>query len=362
MNKVAETTRIKESLEEHLTEVRGIPRAAVPPGLMQVKAQYTTAVQVINPRNLEDVQRRCVEEARLAGSEFYYSWSQGGKAIEGLSVGAALAIARNFGNNAVDIRIDDSNPDAYNFIATFIDLETGYNLSRAKRQNKVSPKTKQGKDIYDGERGQDVVFEKGQSKAIRNVILNAVPSWLSKKVLDVAKKNVIKQMEDMGIEKAKHLIITKANALGINLERIEAEYSRERGWDSPMAVKIMSALRAIEDGQERAADLFPLAGDNINQAIPETTSPPPPQKQEPAPEPAPKQEIHKDFGVKLFNEYTDEISGAGIHGELTGIYNAVEKDLREGNITSAQHSGLMATLKRRSQELSKKTKQPQQKE
>ena len=47
-------------------------------GAIQTKTSYTTAMQIIKPRNLAVVQERVLQEASIAGDEFYYSWSQGG--------------------------------------------------------------------------------------------------------------------------------------------------------------------------------------------------------------------------------------------------------------------------------------------
>lgn len=222
---------------------------------MQVRSPYATAVMVQRPRSLQHVERRCMEEAAIAGDEFYYSWSQGGKVIEGLTVQAALAIARNFGNSAVDVRVEESG-FAYIFVASFVDLETGFNLSRAFRQNKQQPKNKKGEDIYSGDRGQDVVFQIGQSKAIRNVVLNAMPSWLASKVMTTAKENVVEKIKKMGPEKAKDMITRKAESLGIPLQKIEGVWGKQGVWSIEGIVQISSALRAIEDGFETADSIF----------------------------------------------------------------------------------------------------------
>lgn len=225
-------------------------------GAIQTKTAYTTAMQIIRPRSLVAVQERMMQEAAIAGDEFYYSWSQGGSTIEGLTVGAAMAIARNMGNCAIPVTVDETK-DTFIFTATFIDLETGFNLQRSFRQNKQSPKTKQGKDVYSGDRGSDIIFQIGQSKAIRNVVLNAVPSWLSKKVIEKAKENVVGKIAQMGVEKAKAHITKKAEALKVDIEVIENSFGKSGRWDTEKLVQISGALRAIEDGYATIADAFP---------------------------------------------------------------------------------------------------------
>ena len=225
-------------------------------GMVQAKTQYMTAMQVIRPRVLAKVEARCLEEAAIAGDEFYYSWEQGGAIVEGLTVGAAMAIARNLGNCAVPVTVEESK-EAYVFTATFIDLETGFNLQRSFRQNKRSPKNKQGKDIYDGERGADIIFQIGQSKAIRNVVLNACPKWLATKVMAKAKENVVGKIEQMGTVKATDMLIKKAAALSIPLETIEATFGKSTGWDTVKLVNISGALRGLEDGYITLEEAFP---------------------------------------------------------------------------------------------------------
>ena len=224
--------------------------------MMQTKTRYSTAVQVIRPRNLMNVEQRCLQEAAIAGDDFYYSWSQGGGIIEGLSVGAALAIARNFGNCVVDTNINETY-NSYVFEATFIDLETGFNLTRAFRQNKVSPKNRKGEAIYSGERGEDIIFQIGQSKAIRNAILNAMPVWLINKILAKSKENVKGKIESMGAEKARTELAKKAAALKVPLERIESIYGKQKSWDTEKLVLISGGLRSIENGHESIDDAFP---------------------------------------------------------------------------------------------------------
>ena len=224
--------------------------------MLQTKTAYSTAVQVIKPRNLRNVIARCEEEAAIAGDEFYYSWKQGGEIIEGSTVGASLAIARNWGNCAVDVKIEETH-DSYIFHGAFVDLETGFNIVRPFKQNKQSPKKKDGGDVYKGDRGKDVIFQIGASKAIRNVVLNAVPKWLTSKVLSKAKENVVEKIKSLGVEKARLMIIKKATTIGIPIPRIEDSFGLQKGWDIEKLVMLSGALRSIEDGIESVDTIFP---------------------------------------------------------------------------------------------------------
>jgi len=228
--------------------------------MMQAKTDYSAAIQIQKPRTLNKVILACEEEAAIAGDEFYYSWRQGGEIVEGLTIGAAQAIARNWGNCAVDVRVQET-PTAYIFYAAFIDLETGFNLIRPFRQNKQSPKSKKGEEIYKGDRGMDIIFQIGASKATRNVVLNAVPRWLGTKVMNRAKENVKSKIESMGIPAAISKIIKKAEALKVPVERIESAFGKQSAWDIERLVLLMGALRSIEDGFETVDSLFPFEKD-----------------------------------------------------------------------------------------------------
>lgn len=225
-------------------------------GAMQTKNKYVTAMQVMKPRNLNKVISKCVEEASIAGEEFIYSWRQGGSIIEGLTIGAALSIVRNFGNSMVDVEVEEKDK-AYIFTAYFCDLETGFNISRSYRQNKASPKSKNGKDIYEGERGTDIIFQIGQSKAIRNVVLNAIPRWLSTKVLEEAKNNAMATINNMGEVKARELLLNKIEALKIDKTKVENNFGKSKSWDKVKLVQLSAALKSIENGYEEEETLFP---------------------------------------------------------------------------------------------------------
>ncbi len=252
------TVQTTETFQEvRAEEIPNDVSQALQTGVMRSGTKYATAMQVMRRRDLvKDVLPRCLDEAAIAGDDFYYSWSQGGKIVEGMTVGAALAIARNMGNNAVDVEVTE-NAAAYYFSAVYIDLETGFNMRRVFRQNKQSPKNKKGEDIYSGDRGQDVIFQIGQSKAIRNVTLNAVPNWLARQVFEKAKENVVAKIEKMGVAKASQLLLDKIGSLALPMERITKHYGAPTSWDVPKLVMLSGAIRSIEDGRERLDDVFP---------------------------------------------------------------------------------------------------------
>lgn len=232
-------------------------------GLMRTQSSYTTSMQVLKPRNLNYVEKKCLEEAAIAGEEFIYQWpvkkkqpdgSYKKEQLIGLSVGAALAIARNMGNNAIDVQVEERH-DCYIFYGAYIDLETGFNLRRAFRQRKEQ---KIGDQYKEDGRAEDIVFQIGQSKAIRNVALNAAPSWLTKKIQESALKSFADKVEK-DPAKYKGMCFNIAKKLFIPLERIELKFGKETGWDVRKIITCLTELRTIEDGYADAENTFPTA-------------------------------------------------------------------------------------------------------
>lgn len=224
--------------------------------LQKVQSGFTTAVAVQKPRDRQEVIKACEEEAAIAGEEFYYSWTvkgkQGPKLVEGLSYQAAMAAARNWCNCAVPTEVEEF-PDRFVFKATFVDFETGFNLQRVFRQRK-SPDI----GMKDRDRAEDITFQIGQSKAQRNSVLAALPSWLTSKMLSKAKENVIEKINKMGIAKAREASISYFEKRGVEKDRIELKLGKKsEAWNAEDIARLQGAMGALRDGMESEASLFP---------------------------------------------------------------------------------------------------------
>lgn len=227
--------------------------------LQRTQNEFTTAIAIQKPRIRRQVIAACEEESALAGDEFYYSWTvkgeTGAKLVEGLSIQAALSAARNWGNCAIPCRVEETD-EAYIFTATFIDFETGFNLQRAFRQKK-SKNIGQSK-MKDSTRAEDIIFQIGQSKAIRNVALNALPSWLTSKMLEKAKENIIEKINKMGIAKAKEKTIAYLGRYNISLFQIESKLGKKSAaWTAEDLALLQGAMNTLTNGMESAESLFP---------------------------------------------------------------------------------------------------------
>lgn len=237
------------------------PMGAMPAGTaaMQVRGSYVTAVQVQKKRELGDVQRRLLEEANLMGEAAYYGWGAGEDRIEGPSEAIAFAAARCWGNTAIEYSPVEETDDSYVFTAHFVDLETGFTLSRPFRQSKKW--TVYGK--MDAVRKEDVRFQIGATKAARNVILKALPAWLIDKAMETAKAGVRARIEKFIAEKgqtaAQDLILSELAKVGVKEESILRKFgvADRKALDVEKLVILRGDLKAIQTGQERPAVLFP---------------------------------------------------------------------------------------------------------
>lgn len=227
--------------------------------MQQVRTDYTTAVSVQKPRALAVVEKDFLIEARLMGEEAYYGWGAGKDRIEGPSQALAYAIARIWGNCAINQLPLEESPDAWVFGSVFIDLETGFTLTRKFRQSKRW--TVYGK--LDEERKSDIRFQIGQTKGDRNVILKAIPKWLVNKGMEEAKAGVRKKLEKYinkhGLSAAIDYAVKQLKKAGVGDEQICSKFSVAKvdGLDVDQLVIMSGDIKAIQTGQEMPDALYP---------------------------------------------------------------------------------------------------------
>lgn len=226
---------------------------------MQVRGQYATAVSVQRPRKLAEVEDRLMQEAALSGTNFYYAWGAGKDKIEGPSIKLAMSAVRTWGNCAVELQPVQETRDAWIFTAAFVDLETGYTLSRQFRQAKDW--TVHGK--FDAARKDDIRFQIGQSKAIRNVVINAVPSWLIDKAIEKAKAGVMAKLQQAidakGLDAVRDGVLEYLGRHGVTDEMVVYKYSRPTV--KALTIEDLVLMRAdwdaLNSGMDTVEHLYP---------------------------------------------------------------------------------------------------------
>jgi len=227
--------------------------------LQRTQTAYTTAVAVQKPRSFTRFVNNCMEEAKLAGSAFYYRWEvfdkqKGRKVpIEGESIDMSMCLARNFGNDVVDVDVTETLSH-YLFKGVFIDLETGFTAPRLFRQRKTQSIS--GK--MDAERQEDIVFQIGQSKAIRNAIVRAMPKWLRDQMIDAAKGSELSKIKPENIHIARAKVMDFFGKYGVTQDRIEKERNKKADeWGPQDIVDLRGMATAVKEGRISPDDLFP---------------------------------------------------------------------------------------------------------
>ena len=221
--------------------------------------QFQTATRVDVKRNIVERAKSLCAEAILAGESFYYGWGAGKDRVIGPSIGLAMAAARTWGNCAVDFAPVQDGGDSWIFTAIFIDLESGFNLTRQFRQSKNW--SIQGK--FDQERKDDMRFQIGQSKAARNVVTNALPRWMIDEAVRKAQGGVRARIENFiekkGIAAAQDLCVSQLAKEGVTEAAILAkcQVATVAGLSVENVVMLRGDLYALQTGQDRAESLFP---------------------------------------------------------------------------------------------------------
>jgi len=221
--------------------------------MQRMQTKYATAVSVQKPRNLDKIVEKVKIEAEFAGETFFYAWGEGKDHIEGNSVALALTVVREWGNCALETEVKEEK-DSYIFSAHFVDLETGFTLSRSFRQSKNSKVYGKLDDV----RKDDIRFQIGQSKSIRNVINNVMPRWLMDDAREIAKKSVENNITKDGIAIAIEKAISALNSYGVSEDRILAKLEKSKN-QLVMAdiVDLRTAYAAIKNGEATAETIFP---------------------------------------------------------------------------------------------------------
>lgn len=237
---------------------KGAPTAIVPvqPQVFAAPSDRTFgAVDVAVKRNEADILNRIKVLASAAGSDWYYRFpvkrkDGGNDFVEGASIKLANDIARMYGNCDIDVRTFDLG-DSWVFYARFTDFETGYSLTRPFQQRK-SQRSMKG----DADRALDIAFQIGVSKAIRNVVTNALQTFADF-AFEEAKGALVEKI-------GKNLAGWRSRALErlvemkIDAGRVERTIGRAQAdWTAPDIARIVAMIKSVQDGMATADETFP---------------------------------------------------------------------------------------------------------
>lgn len=194
--------------------------------------------------------------AAAAGPDWFYRFpvrKQGGGQdwIEGPSIKLANDVARIFGNNVNEVRELDVG-DAWVFYARFTDIETGFSMERAYRQRKSQSSLK----TKDADRQLDIAYQIGQSKAIRNCIVNSLQIYADYAFEEARNSLVEKIGKDLNTWRERTLSGIKN--MSVDLVRVERVIGRgAKDWLAPNIAQVIAMMKSVADGMASADDIFP---------------------------------------------------------------------------------------------------------
>lgn len=255
---------------------------------ISVHGSIITAQRVAVPRDHKALLQKLQTLSGMMGRQYVYSWEVKEKSgrrttIEGATIKLANDLAREYGNCIVDVRVQDF-PGYWLFYARFVDLETGFSMTRSFQQRKS-----QNTGMKDQDRAADIVFQIGQSKAIRNVVVNSLSTYVEY-MLEEAKKNLLEWVGN-NAEKANTYIDGVADRFNIAMPRIESTVGRSRSkWTVRDIAKVLTECRGISENMTVAEDVFPPIEGKAKADEPETEKPKAAPKKAAAKKPAPKKE------------------------------------------------------------------------
>jgi len=215
---------------------------------------------MLRPRDLAAVEKQVLEAAEILGREAFYAWGSGKNHTEGGTIHLANAMLAAYGNAAVAAEPVHETAEAWYFTHHFVDMETQISQPRQFMQSKredVGMRT-------DPFRANQIRFNKGQSKAIRNCILHAVPRALVLAAIEVAKKSVSAKMDkfikEKGLAAAQRYTLDQLARLGVPEEAVLRKTGKEKTLELDAAdlVALASDYKAIDNGDANADELFDL--------------------------------------------------------------------------------------------------------
>jgi hypothetical protein len=207
-------------------------------------------------RDTQKVLQQIAALAAAAGPDWFYRYpvrkAGGGQDfIEGPSIKLANDVARIFGNNVNEVRELDVG-DAWVFYARFTDIETGFSMERAYRQRKSqgSMKTK------DAERQLDIAYQIGQSKAIRNCIVNSLQIYADY-AFEQARNSLIEKI-GKDLDGWRKRTVEGLGKMPVELARVERVVGRAaKDWLAPNIAQIIAMMKSVADGMASVDEVFP---------------------------------------------------------------------------------------------------------
>jgi hypothetical protein len=228
--------------------------------MIQTRTPFHASLRVVRPRDLAQVERQVLQAAEILGREAFYAWGSGKNHTEGGTIHLANAMLAAYGNAAVAAEPVVETAEAWYFTHHFVDMETQISQPRQFMQSKrEDPGMK-----VDPIRANQIRFNKGQSKAIRNCILQAMPRALVLAAIEVAKKSVSAKMgkfiKEKGLAAAQRYTLEQLARVGVPEDAVLRKTGRDKTpeLDAADLVALAGDYKAIDNGDANAEELFDL--------------------------------------------------------------------------------------------------------
>jgi hypothetical protein len=220
--------------------------------------QIVGAQKVAVYRDESHVLAKLKSLAAAAGTEWFYRYPVQNKKesrtdwIEGPSVKLANDLARVYGNCSVDVRVMDLGNE-WMFYARFVDYETGFSLTRPFQQRKNASKM----GGADEGRRLDIALQIGASKAIRNVVVNALQTF-SDFAFDEARGALVDKIGQK-MEHYRGRVGERLKEMQIDPKRVELIRGRKLAdWLAPDIARTIAEIQAVQDGMASADETWPV--------------------------------------------------------------------------------------------------------
>ena len=263
---------LRDDLETSLREAQGGVGSDMLPALTpraggaatdQALAGFVTAQKVAIKRDFPRILAEGKAVAAAAGDRFFYripfkqkdrnSGETRTTFVEGPSINLAMAAASLYGNCKIAAVVEKETQDAWTFAAQFQDLEKGVTIVRSFQQRKG-----QNTGMRDQGRQADIVFQIGQSKAMRNVIVAALPLLVSE-MHEAAKDSLVGKIEK-NLDGWRSKILDGLERRKIAIKRVERAVARAHDkWTAADMARIVADMNAVADGVATPDDLWPPA-------------------------------------------------------------------------------------------------------
>lgn len=229
---------------------------------------------VLMPRQPAEVRRRIAEAAEMFGDSFDYKFPVRNRRtgqtdfIEGPTVSCAMTVARAYGNCDVAHTRTEEEGNAWIIYSTFLDLETGFSLTRGFRQRK-----NQASMGSDAGRAEDASFQIGVSKSTRNVVARALDDFVQyarQRARERLSGQIAKRPDEYRAR-----IETYLGEVGYPLTAVEgAVGAKLKAWTPEQIATVVRTLTAHKDGiLSDLADVYqPKGREDSSEAMPQSAA------------------------------------------------------------------------------------------